>query len=89
LRRRWRQCGGSNNSNSDSGGGDGDSEGGGGSVGSKGNSVVICHTTAAMRGKHNNQPKEGCTAKMPATKASNRQQPAGAMKGQEGKAVQQ
>jgi hypothetical protein len=23
----------------------------------------------AMRGKHNNQPKEGCAAKMPATEA--------------------
>jgi hypothetical protein len=31
--------------------------------------TVICHTTMAMHGKHNNQPKEGCAAKMPATEA--------------------
>jgi hypothetical protein len=29
--------------------------------------VVVCRTTTAMRGIHNNQPKEGCVAKMPAT----------------------
>jgi hypothetical protein len=88
LWRWWRQCGGSGNSNSDSGGGNGNINDGVGGIGRKGNSVVICHTTAAMCGKHNNKPKEGRTAKMPGTKASNRQQPAGAVKGQEGGATQ-
>ncbi len=32
-------------------------------------SVVVCCTTMAMRGIHNNQPKEACAAKMPATEA--------------------
>jgi hypothetical protein len=32
-------------------------------------SVVICRSTTAMHGKHNNQPKEGRVAKMPATEA--------------------
>jgi hypothetical protein len=31
--------------------------------------IVICHTTMAMRGKHNNQPKEEPTVKMPVTEA--------------------
>jgi hypothetical protein len=31
--------------------------------------IVICHTTTAMHGEHNNKPKEGCAAKMPATEA--------------------
>jgi hypothetical protein len=87
LRWLWWQFGDNGNSNSDSSGGDGNSDGGGGGVGSKGNSFVICRTTAAMCGKHNNQPKEGHTVKMPLTKARNRQQPAGAMKEQEGGAT--
>jgi hypothetical protein len=33
-------------------------------------SIVICRTTPAMRGKHNNQPKGGPPAKMPATDLS-------------------
>jgi hypothetical protein len=74
-------CGGRGNSNSDSGGGNGDSNGRGGGIGSKGNSIVICRTTAAMRGKHNNQPKEGRAAKMPVTNASNRQKAASVTKG--------
>ncbi len=69
------------NSNSESGGGNGNSNGRGGGIGSKGDSIVIFCTTSAMRGKHKNQPKEGCAAKMPATKASNRQQPASTTKG--------
>jgi hypothetical protein len=80
LRQWWWGCGGSGNSNSDSGGGDGHSDGGSDGIGSKGNSVDTCHTNAAMRSKHNNQPKEGCAAKMPEKNARNRQQPAGAMK---------
>jgi hypothetical protein len=31
--------------------------------------VVVCRTTTAMRGVHNNQPKERCVEKMPATEA--------------------
>jgi hypothetical protein len=31
--------------------------------------LVICRTTTAMRGEHNNQPKEGCTAKIHLTAA--------------------
>ncbi len=59
----------------------GNSGGRGSGIGSKGDSIVIFHNTAAMRSKHNSQPKEGRAAKMPETKASNRQQPAGATKG--------
>ncbi len=33
-------------------------------------SVVVCHTTTAMCGIHSNQPKEGRTAKMPSTNAT-------------------
>ncbi len=29
--------------------------------------IVVCHTTTAMRGVHNNQPEEGRAAKIPAT----------------------
>ncbi len=64
------------------------SNGGSGGIGSKDDSIVICRTTAAMRGEHINQPKKGHAAKMPVTKASNRQQPAGTTKGQEGGATQ-
>jgi hypothetical protein len=31
--------------------------------------IFICHSAMAMRGKHNNQLKEGRAVKMPATKA--------------------
>jgi hypothetical protein len=32
--------------------------------------IVICHSTTAMRGGHNNQPKEGRAAKLAATFAA-------------------
>ncbi len=42
--------------------------------------IGICGTTAAMHSEYNNQPKEGRAEKMPATEASNWQQPASTKK---------
>jgi hypothetical protein len=50
--------------------------------------VFIFRSTTTMRGEHNNQPKEGGAAKMPAKEAKQQATTSGATKGQEGGTTQ-